>query len=259
MERLQKILAAAGLGSRRECEELILQGRVSVDDVIVKETGTKADPETQRICCDGEPIKQEKKRCFLFYKPKNCVCTNAEGQDLKVVDFFKSVSYRLFTIGRLDKDSEGLILVTNDGNLTQTLAHPRYEVEKVYRITVRGRVSVETVEKLREGIWISEGKVMPKNLRFVKASQGSSILEMTLAEGKNRVIRRVFAKVGHPVSRLVRIRLGIFEIGDLKPGRYRSVTDEELQKALELGKKNKKTAGSNKKTDSVKTKAKKER
>ncbi len=247
MERLQKILAAAGLGSRRECEELIAQGRVSVDDKIIKETGVKVDPDTQRICCDGEVIKQEKKRCFLFYKPKNCVCTNAEGEELRVVDFFKSLSYRLFTIGRLDKDSEGLILVTNDGNLTQTLAHPRYEVEKVYRVTVKGRVSPETVEKIRDGIWISEGKVTPTDVRFVKGNQSSSILEMTLSEGKNRAIRRALAKVGHSVSRLVRIRFGIFEIGDLKPGKYRLVMEKELEKAVSQGKKNIQRAAAGKK------------
>lgn len=236
MERLQKILAAAGQGSRRECEELIRQGRVAVDGEIVTETGIKVDIEKQSITCDGEVVKPAKRRCYLFYKPKHCVCTNAPGEDSRVIDFFHAISARLFTVGRLDKESEGVILVTNDGELAQKLAHPRYEIEKVYHIVVRGRVTPNVLDQVREGVWTSEGKIVPENIELLKASAASSSLKITLKEGKNRAIRRIFAKVEHPLSRLTRIRFGPFEMGDLKPGQYRPIPEDEIQKILDQAK-----------------------
>ena len=232
MERLQKVLATAGLGSRRECETLIEQGRVTVDGKVVTEQGDKVDIETQDIRCDQEPLRIEKKRCYLFYKPQNCVCTNAPHQGERVIDYFQSVSYRLFTIGRLDKDSEGLILVTNDGDLAQKLAHPKYQISKVYRVTVRKKFTRTKLEELMQGVWLSEGKVAPDHVKIVKTSEVSSVIEVHLREGKNRVIRRMLAKIGYPVSRLIRIKFGQFEVGDLKPGQYRLLENQDWENCL---------------------------
>ena len=233
MQRLQKILAAAGLGSRRECEQFILDGRVSVDGKIITMLGAKADPDTQVVRCDGENVKLEKKRCYLFYKPKNCLCTNAPADIPRVIDYFRSVSYRLFTVGRLDKDSEGLLLVTNDGSLSQQLAHPRHKIEKIYHVTVKHRINPDALEKLREGAWVKEGKIVPDRVRLLKAGINSSILEIVLTEGKNREIRRLCAKVGHAVVRLIRVRIGELEIGDLNPGQYRLLSKQEIQESLQ--------------------------
>jgi len=232
MERLQKILASAGLGSRRECESLILQGRVTIDGQVVKELGFQADPETQNICCDHEKVKIEPKRCYLFYKPKNCVCTNAPEQGIRVIDYFSSISYRLFTIGRLDKDSEGLILVTNNGDLAQKLAHPKYQIEKVYHVVVHPRFSKKDRDALMQGVWIDAGKIIPESVHILKSSDVSSILEIRLREGKNRVIRRILAKIGFSVSRLIRVQFGPFQIETLKAGQYRLLQESEWQNCL---------------------------
>ena len=229
MQRLQKILAAAGLGSRRQCEELILQGRVRVNGKIVKQLGSKADPQTQKILCDGERVQPERQKYYLFHKPRQCLCTNAPSDSLRVIDFFRSVSYRLFTIGRLDKESEGLLIVTNDGQLAQQLSHPKNKVAKVYRVTVLGRIEYETIRQLRAGIRLPEGFVMPRKIRILKVDMLSSLLEITLTEGKNRVIRKMLGRVGHPVSRLIRTQFACFKLDDLQPGKYRLLKQQDLE------------------------------
>ena len=232
MERLQKILASAGLGSRRECESLILQGRVTIDGQVVKELGFQADPETQNICCDHEKVKIEPKRCYLFYKPKNCVCTNAPEQGIRVIDYFNSISYRLFTIGRLDKDSEGLILVTNNGDLAQKLAHPKYQIQKVYHVVVHPRFTKKDKDALMQGVWLDAGKIIPESVHILKSSDASSVLEICLREGKNRVIRRILAKIGFCVTRLIRVQFGPFQIETLKSGQYRLLQESEWKNCL---------------------------
>lgn len=244
MERLQKILAAAGLGSRRQCEQLILQGRVIVDGEVVQELGRKVESATQKIYCDGELIKPEKKRWYIFYKPKGVVCTNAKMTDTTVVDFFRSVSCRLFPVGRLDKDSEGLLLVTNDGDFSQRLSHPSFQVKRVYLATVRGYVNRETIDKLLGGVWLCEGKIKPSEICPVVSQHRFSKLRITLYEGKNREIRRIFAKVKHPVISLVRIQFGIFTLGNLRPGEYRTLRPQEI---ASLSKKPRQREKSNKK------------
>ena len=157
-DRLQKVLAAAGIGSRRQCEEYILSGRVAVDGTIVQHLGSRADPLRQRIEVDGEPIKPDRKRYFLLNKPKGYLCTNRDPAGRpRAVDLIPDVGARLFTVGRLDENSEGLILVTNDGELANQLAHPRYRIPKVYQVQVVGNPSRETLNQLRRGIRFSTG------------------------------------------------------------------------------------------------------
>lgn len=232
MERLQKVLAAAGLGSRRQCEEFILQGRVTVDKKTIRELGCKVDLERQEICCDGESIRPERKCYYLFNKPRGVLCTNSDMEGPRVLDYFKGISHRLFTVGRLDKDSEGLILVTNDGEFSQKLSHPSSEMTRIYRVKARGYVTRETISDLSKGAWFSIGKVVPHRMRLVRAEKTFSEIEIYLREGKNREIRRIFAIKGHPVKRLTRIQYGPFKLGDLKPGYYHKITRETIDKML---------------------------
>ncbi len=228
-ERLQKILAAAGIGSRRQCEEIILQGRVTIDGEIVTTLGTKANTEKNKIKCDGEIIHLEKKCCYLFYKPRKCLCTNAASKDPRVIDYFASVYKRLFPVGRLEKDAEGVMLVTNDGDLAQKLSHPRYKIPKVYRISVRGRMNSEELETLRNGLWTKSGKLSAEQIYVVKNTPGSTIIEITLQDGRNLEIHRLFTKIGHPVSHIIRIQYGPFKSEELKPGEYRLLSQTEIE------------------------------
>lgn len=232
MERLQKILATAGIGSRRQCENIILQGRISVDNQIITQLGMRVDISQQKICFDGEPIRVEKKCYYLFYKPRGVLCTNSANEYPRVIDYFKGSSSRLFTIGRLDKDSEGLILVTNDGCLAQYISHPSHEIARIYHIKVDGYVTNDKIAEIRSGVWISEGKITPQKLQLVHVERNFSILEIILKEGKNREIRRIFEKVGHPVRRIIRIQFGSFKLEDLKPGCYRKLPNEIIQSIL---------------------------
>jgi len=229
VERLHKFLAEAGVGSRRQCEEYIQTGRVSVDGRIVTELGLKVDPGRARIEFDGNPVRVERKIYFLFNKPRGVVCSNRDPRGRpRVVDYFARVQQRVFPVGRLDVDSEGLIIVTNDGTLCNLLTHPRYEVPKTYLAKVRGRLAGPAVEKLQKGVWLAEGKTQPAKVRILKRSVQSSALEITLKEGKNREVRRVLARVGYPVSFLQRTQIGRMFLGALKPGQHRPVTREQL-------------------------------
>ncbi len=230
MERLQKILARAGLGSRRQCEELILQGRVTVDDRVVRELGSKADPETQEIRVDGERIRPEKPVYFLFYKPKGVLCTNYDPSGrLRVVDFFTGVAQRVFPVGRLDRASEGLMIVTNDGEFANLLTHPRHGVPKTYVVQVAGEPSDEDLKKLTKGIWLSDGRVRADQVRRLKRQGKSRWLEIVLSQGRNRQIRRMLARLGHKVMKLKRTKIGPISDPSLKPGQYRPLRPDELQ------------------------------
>lgn len=230
MERLQKILAAAGFGSRRQCEQIILQGRVTVDKEIIRELGFKLDPWEHEVHCDGELVRPERKCYYLFHKPKGVVCTNSPRELPRVIDYFKGISYRLFTVGRLDKESSGLLLVTNDGSFAQKFAHPSYEVPRIYHATVRGYLAPETLSKICEGVWLNEGKTAAEKLHLISRERTKSVIAIELKEGKNREIRRLFAQLGHPVKRLMRIQFGPFKLGDLEPGCYRKISEETLSR-----------------------------
>jgi 23S rRNA pseudouridine2605 synthase len=228
--RLQKVMAAGGIGSRRHCEEMILEGRVQVDGKTVKQLGTKVDP-SQEIYVDGELLKQPRGPVYwLVNKPDGVVSTNSDPAGrTRVIDLVpQHDGEHLFTVGRLDLSSEGLILVTNDGELANRLTHPRYGVEKTYLAQVAGKIPQETVEKLRNGVHLAEGMARCNSVLIRKVFPQSTLLEIVLSEGKNREIRRILAKVGHKVLTLKRTAVGDVKIRDLKPGEYRKPTREEL-------------------------------
>ena len=230
-ERLQKILASAGLASRREAEELILEGRVEVDGEVVTELGTRVDVHSQTIHVDGSPLPKPKRVYLAVHKPAGVVCTARDPSGRpRVIDMLPPDTGRVFTVGRLDMDSEGLILVTNDGELANKLTHPKHGVEKIYEVQVAGRVDVEVLKKLRKGMYLAEGYAQPVKVRTKGFRKNSSILEMVLDEGRNREIRRMLARVGHKVQRLSRIAVGPVRLGEMPRGAVRKLTAEELKK-----------------------------
>jgi 23S rRNA pseudouridine2605 synthase len=227
-ERLQKVLAAAGLGSRRHCEELILAGRVEVDGQIVSTLGAKADLHEQRIRVDGTLLSLPRREYFLVNKPTGVLSTNRDPSGRpRVIDLVPS-SERLFTVGRLDLSSEGLILVTNDGELANRLSHPRYGVEKTYHVEVAGQIDRDQLARLRKGARLAEGFARVTSARIKHAYKQSTLLEIVLAEGRNREIRRILARVGHKVMRLKRVALGPLRLAELPPGAVRPLTREEV-------------------------------
>ena len=229
MERLQKILAQSGLGSRRACEELILEGRVEVNREVVTALGSKVDPETAVIRVDGEPIKVSRPLYYALNKPKGIVCTNRDPEGrTRVVDLIKS-QQRLFTIGRLDKSSEGLILVTNDGALAERLTHPKYSCPKRYSIIVAGHPEADALDKLKEGVHLSDGFAKINDYKFKKRLKSSTVIEIVLTEGRNREIRRLLARIGHKVTSLQRIAIGPIRLEDLKVGESRKLTPDEIE------------------------------
>lgn len=229
-QRLQKVLAAAGLGSRRQCEELIATGRVEIDRCVVTEMGTRVDPDKQRIRVDGVPLPTAKLEYFAVNKPSGVLSTNRDPSGRpRVIDLVPSRDTRLFTIGRLDLSSDGLILVTNDGELANRLTHPRYGVAKTYRVTVVGQPAREVLIKLRKGVHLAGGVARVEQIRVKSRRKGTAILEMVLREGMNREIRRIFAQVGHKVLRLTRVAVGPIRLGSLPPGESRRLTREEVK------------------------------
>lgn len=231
--RLQKYLADAGVDSRRKCEELIAQGRVTVNGVRATIGNSVADGDDVRL--DGKKISPtEEKVVIAFYKPKNVICSNAEDEDrIKVSDFFKELPYRLYTVGRLDYDSEGLILVTNDGELANRLMHPRYGTGKTYRVLCTGVLTQEERNALIHGVELEDGMTSPAKLRIVRErSDGNTELLITIHEGKNRQVRRMLDAVGHATLRLTRISIGTLGMDGLKPGQWRFLSAEEIEELL---------------------------
>ncbi len=227
--RLQKILARAGVASRRECERLIELGHVRIDGEVVREQGLKVDPAKSRIECDGTLIRPQKKVYYLLNKPRGVVCSNSdEFGRTGAIELLPDDSRRLNTVGRLDKDSEGLIIITNDGKLTDLLTHPRYHVRKTYHVRVSGRVTPEELKNLREGTRIAEGEVKPSRIRIHHLGSGNTTLEVELADGRNRAIRRMLAAAGHPVRRLKRVAIGPISDNSVKSGQSRKLTREEV-------------------------------
>jgi 23S rRNA pseudouridine2605 synthase len=228
-ERLQKVLAAAGVGSRRECEEIILDARVSVNGQTVSALPVLVDPEHDAIVVDGRRLRTERKVYYLLHKPKGVHCTNYDPAGrVRACDLLRGVSERVFPVGRLDADSTGLLLMTNDGELAQRLAHPRYSVPKTYRAHVSGHITGEEIDRLKKGIWLAEGKAQISAGRIIHTGRNGSVVEITLREGKNREIRRVLARLGHNVRRLMRIKIGPLSLRGLPPGGYRPLKPGEL-------------------------------
>jgi len=227
--RLQRFLAQCGLGSRRDCEDFITAGRVEVDGRVVNELGSTVDPGRQTVSLDGERLKVERKKYFLLNKPSGYLCTSEDPQGRRVVfDLFPQEGPRLFTVGRLDENTTGLLVVTNDGDLAQRLAHPRYRIFRVYRAQIAGQPKREIFDQLKEGLFFTEGKFRVYNVRPIKKQKDSTWVEITMTEGQNREIRRLFARVGHKVMKLERIGYGPLRLGRLAAGEFRDLTRDEL-------------------------------
>ncbi|HVW00018.1 MAG TPA: pseudouridine synthase [Planctomycetaceae bacterium] len=228
--RLQKVLAAAGVGSRRHCEELIAAGRVQVDGRPVRQLGVRVDPDRQQILLDGTPIAAEKRVYYMVNKPTGFVSTNRDPQGRRrVIDLFPRSRERLFTVGRLDEASQGLMVVTNDGELANQLAHPRFGVAKTYRVQVAGVPTPEELQLLRTGIEFTEGIFKVAAVRRLKAFGKSAWLEIVLTEGQNREIRRLLAKIEHKVIRLERVAFGPLRLRGLSTGAFRPLTKGEIE------------------------------
>ncbi len=235
--RLNKYLADHGIASRRGCDELIESGKVSVDDIPVTRLGTRIDPRVQTIEVDGMRLRPEKvsRRYYLLFKPAGVVCTSeARETRPRAVDLIGDPAKgRIYTVGRLDEESKGLILLTNDGDFAQRVAHPRFGVAKTYQVKVQGRIDDEALRRVREGVHLSEGKTSGARILVQRRSFSHSTLTVTLREGMNREIRRSFARVGFKVVDLVRTRIGPLNDRGLKPGRWRPLTREEVEALLE--------------------------
>ncbi len=234
-ERLQKILAEAGLGSRRECERIIAAGRVTVDGKRITALGTVVDADKSKICCDGTLIQKQRKIYYLLNKPKGYICTNRDELDrLKAIDIIENVTQRIYTIGRLDKESEGLIILTNDGDLANKLSHPKHEIGKTYFVEVDGYLSDAAIKALESGIWLSFGKTQPVKIQNIRRGKQRSRFEMVLKEGKNREIRRMLVECNYKIRILRRIKIGNLYDPSLKVGKYRKLTDGEVTRLYAL-------------------------
>lgn len=226
--RLQKILAAAGIDSRRNCEELILDGVVRVNRKVVNELPAFADPDADIITVHGKRIQSEQKVYYLLNKPKNTICTNNDPQGRRKVIDLIDCKERIFCVGRLDYDTTGAIILTNDSELCNRMTHPRYELAKTYQVRVKGRVEGDEIEKMKKGIWLAEGKTRRAALKVVKRNNVESLIEITLTEGKNRQVRRMFARTGHNVKSLKRTQIGAITLKGIGVGRYRKLTGREI-------------------------------
>ncbi len=228
--RLQKILAAAGLGSRRHCEELIGEGRVEVDGEVVRRFGARVDPTRQIIRVDGRRIPARQDLVYLaLNKPPGVLAAMTDPRGRRTLaDFVGDRQERLFHVGRLDYETEGLLLLTNDGELAHRLAHPRYGILKTYLADVPGPLPRGLGRRLQNGIMLDDGIIMVDRFRVVDQAGVRALVEVTLHEGRKHIVRRLLAEVGHPVSRLVRTSVGPVRLGSLKPGTVRALTTAEI-------------------------------
>jgi 23S rRNA pseudouridine2605 synthase len=233
-QRLQKVLAAAGLGSRRQCEELIREGRVEVDRQVVTELGVRVDPDTQEIRVDGQPLRPRKKVYYAVNKPPGVVTTQRDPAGRPRVIDLVPTQQRVFAVGRLDRSSEGLILVTNDGDFANRITHPRYGVEKTYLVRVAGVPQPQQLARLKRGVHLAEGVARVQRIAVKRRHGQSTDLVIVLNEGRNREIRRILAKVGHKVLALKRVAIGPIKLADLPSGGWRRLTPQEVAKLLAL-------------------------
>ena len=228
--RLNRFLADAGICSRRAADELIATGRIAIKGEVVVELGVRVDPMSTEVFFDGQPVRREKKVYVLYNKPKHVVCTNAAGDaGRRVIDFLPKLRGRVYAAGRLDAESEGLLLLTNDGDLAQAVTHPSHGITKTYAVVIKGRVDEDGLKKLRKGVWLSEGKTIGALIKVERRSRDRSYMKVTLREGRNREIRRIFARVGHSVLSLKRIRIGRLNLHGLSSGKYRFLRPDEVK------------------------------
>ena len=232
LERLQKLLSQAGIASRRQAETMITAGRVAVNGTVVTEMGTKADPDHDMIVVDGKPLMvTAMKRYILLYKPSGYMTTlnDPQGRPL-VTDLLKGVSERVYPVGRLDYNSEGLLLLTNDGDWANRLAHPRYEIDKEYHVRVQGQVTPQQIARLSAGVTLEDGRTAPATAGVLKESEQNTWISVTIHEGRHRQVRRMCEVVGLSVVRLRRNRYGFLNLAGLNPGEFRELTTEEAKR-----------------------------
>jgi 23S rRNA pseudouridine2605 synthase len=228
-QRLQKVLAAAGVDSRRNCEELILEGAVRVNRKVVDTLPVFVDPEKDVITVNGRRIQAARKVYFLLNKPKGVICTNSDPEGRKRAIDLVRTDERVFCVGRLDADTTGLIIVTNDSELTNKLTHPRYGLSKKYVVKVKGEISGDAVEKLKKGVWLAEGKTGHAAIKVLKRNYKESLIEITLQQGLNRQIRRMLARVGLRVKSLKRAQIGRLTAKGLGVGQSRRLSEAEVR------------------------------
>ncbi len=235
-ERLQKVIARAGIASRREAERLIREGRVSVNRSTVTELGTKVDPACDVIVVDGKKITSLPAHLYIMlHKPPGYVSTLRDPEKRPiVVDLLGSVGTRVFPVGRLDYDAEGLLLLTNDGPLAHRLHHPRYGIRRTYEVKVKGVPSEEALARIRTGIPLEDGMTLPARARFLRKAIHNSWMRITLCEGRNRQVKRMCTAVGHPAIKIKRVSFGTLTLGTLEPGRHRYLTREEVKSLYKL-------------------------
>jgi pseudouridine synthase len=234
MVRLQKFLAEAGVASRRASEQFIVTGRVTVNGKMVTALGSKVDPAHDQVMVDGRLVRSKKKLYVALNKPVGCVCSRKDERGRPTIYELLPLEWsNVQSVGRLDYDTEGLLLLTNDGELSLRLTHPRYGVKKLYRVTVEGRAELDQVMAFTRGIE-DEGQLLrAQRARIIEATKGASVIELELTEGKNREVRRMCAVVGLNVERLVRTQVGKIKLGELRPGRWRALTETEIKTLLE--------------------------
>lgn len=233
--RLQKLLAQSGVASRRKCEELMLAGEVVVDGEVTTRMGTKVDPRTAVIRVAGQRLPPISEHVYLvLHKPRGVVSTMSDPDGrASLAELVADRPERLFHVGRLDTDTSGLILLTNDGDFAHKMAHPSFEIDKTYVAEVDGEVTKDKMETLRGGVTLDDGPVTPTRVRLVAAQKSKSIVELVIHEGRNRIVRRTFDELGHPVRKLSRIQLGTVALGGLRPGTMRDLTLDELGSLLD--------------------------
>ncbi|MHB8172590.1 MAG: pseudouridine synthase [Thermincolia bacterium] len=230
-ERLQKVLAQAGVASRRACEELIKEGKVKVNGKVVTELGTKVNSAKDKVEVAGKRLSvKEDKVYVLLHKPVGYLSTVKDPKQRRtVMALIKDVKERVYPVGRLDHDTEGLLLLTNDGELTYALTHPKHEVDKTYLAWVEGIPAIQKIEQLRQGVTLEDGPTAPANVKSLDKQEGHALLEITIHEGRNRQVRRMCEYIGHPVIALQRTRLGFLTLEGLGKGKYRYLANKEIK------------------------------
>jgi 23S rRNA pseudouridine2605 synthase len=235
--RLNKYLAQAGIASRRKADEMITQGRVSIGGKTIRELGLVLQEKPKDLEVDGSPVEpvSSKKQYFAFYKPKNVVTTMSDPEDRPCVgDFIRKMDIHLFPIGRLDFDAEGILILTNDGELAHKLSHPSFGIEKKYEVKVKGKPSGETIEKLKRGLKLEDGFVKPTFVKVVKLMKENSWIDIRVTEGRNHLIKRIWLRLKHPVIKLVRSEFAGIKARDLKPGQIKKLQPKDLSHLLDL-------------------------
>lgn len=236
MERLQKVIASAGVASRRKAEQLIQEGKVSVNGKIVTKMGIKVSPQDE-IKVNGKPLQKEEKVYYLLNKPKGYICAVSDDKDRKtVIDCFPDVKERIFPVGRLDYDTTGLLILTNDGEFANKMMHPRYHLPKTYEVAVDGVLTDQMLTMLQNGIELEDGKTLPAEVYLLKRLEGKkkTVIQITIFEGRNRQVRRMMEYFHCEVTRLSRIQYGFLDLGHLRQGQYRKLRSFEIRKLMHM-------------------------